>query len=189
MSKNTDIDIKQIKQLLSDGKRSSISTKTFEKLLDLLEYKEKEIAKWKNAHDVSQDALTESEQYVEELESKLEDLKNKQKPLQVKKSLYDSYCEIKCRANDIAIDLAKEFNFMSQQQIIPTISEGIRILRFQRDKYKQTLDVILQHIDNSCYKYGRKCNFQYSCSECDRIGNDVILPKIEDKIHELNKGK
>lgn len=61
--------------------------------------------------------------------------------------MYDSYCETHCRANDIAINLHKEFSFIEQQQIIPSIQEGIRILRFKRDKYKQALDEIEKYLD------------------------------------------
>ncbi len=48
-------------------------------------------------------------------EQECEELKKKQRNLEVDKELYDSYCETHCRANNIAINLCKEFSFIEQQ--------------------------------------------------------------------------
>ncbi len=95
------------------------------------------------------ESCLELQQKLQEKEQECKELKEKQKSLEVSKELYDSYCKTHCRANDIAINLHKEFSFMEQQQIIPIIQEGIRILRFKRDKYKQALE----EIEEYCNKY------------------------------------
>lgn len=109
-------------------------------------------------------------QFIKAKEQELEELKQKQRSLEVSKELYDSYCETHCRANSIAIDLLKEFSFIEQQQIIPVIQEGIRILRFKRDKYKQAFD----EIENIADDYNRvEKTSQYYRDGFDQI-QDII---------------
>ncbi len=108
--------------------------------------------------------------------TEFEKLKGKQRGLEVSKELYDSYSETHCRANDIAINLYKEFSFMEQQQIIPAIQEGIRILRFKRDKYKQTLD----NIKDICNTY----QMEYIVNNGVKLLTTKILQIIEGKENE-----
>lgn len=94
-------------------------------------------------------SIEETDCYFKQLTRKTqecEELKKQIKTLSVQKELYDSYCRTHCSANSIAIDLCTEFDFMEHQQITSIIEEGIRILRFQRDRYKQALAEIEEYI-------------------------------------------
>lgn len=108
-------------------------------------------------------------------EQECKELKKKQRKLEVSKELYDSYCKTHCGANNIAINLLKEFSFIKKQQIIPIIQEGIRILRFKRDKYKQALDEIESLCKNEACAPCKELEENDHCDECHgKIILDII---------------
>ena len=107
------------------------------------------------------------------LKQENEKLKEQQRPLEVDKKLYDAYCKTHCRANDIAIDIHKEFDFISEDKIIPIIKEGIRILRFQRDNYRKALEEIREIADDT-----------FLCCD-DDCGNARKIKLIIDEINEV----
>ena len=129
----------------------------------------------------------EAKEIIAELKQENEKLKKQQRPLEVNKKLYDAYCETHCRANDIAIDIHKEFDFISEEKIIPIIKEGIRILRFQRDNYRKALEEIREKAQH-CIKQDvcALCDYSEACAVPDSDGlvydNNRLLIKLINEV-------